>query len=42
MKRGNRACDNGENNSDCKVYVSMARMYINDEWKNNGKTKTET
>ena len=35
----NRECDNGENNSDCKIYESMARMSINDEWKNHGKTE---
>ena len=30
---------NGENNSDCKIYVSMAGMSSNDEWKNHGKTE---
>ena len=29
--KGNRACDNGENNSDQKIYASMARMSVNDE-----------
>ena len=38
----NRACDNGENNSDCNIYASMAQMSSNDEWKNHGKTETET
>ena len=28
---GNRACDNGENNSDQKIYDSMARMSDNDK-----------
>ena len=36
---GNYAYDNGENNSDCKIYASMARMSSNDEWKNHGKTE---
>ena len=36
---GNRACDNGENNSDCKIYASMEEMSSNDEWKNHGKTE---
>ena len=39
-KKGNCACDNGKNNSDFKIYASMARMSRNDEWKNHGKTKT--
>ena len=30
-EKGNRACDNGENNSDQKIYVSMTRMSGNDE-----------
>ena len=38
-EKGNRACDNGENKSDYKIYASTARMSINDEWKNNGKTE---
>ena len=38
-KKENRACDNGENNSDCKIYASMAKMSSNDEWKNHGKTE---
>ena len=29
----NRACDNGENNDDHKIYASMARMSGNDERK---------
>ena len=28
-EKGNRACDNGKNNSDQKIYASMARMSIN-------------
>ena len=38
-EKGNHACDNGENKSDCKIYASMARMSRNYEWKNNGKTE---
>ena len=38
-EKGNRACDNGENNSDCEIYASMAQMSSNDEWKNHGKTE---
>ena len=38
-EKGNYACDNGENNSDCEVYASMAQISINDEWKNQGKTE---
>ena len=30
-ERGNRACDNGRNNSNQKIYASMARMSGNDE-----------
>ena len=30
-EEGNFACDNGENNDDHKIYVSMARMSSNDE-----------
>ena len=30
-EKGNCACDNGKNNSDKKIYASMARMYGNDE-----------
>ena len=30
-EKGNRACDNGENNSDQKIYASMARMSGNDK-----------
>ena len=29
----NRACDNGKNNNDHKIYAYMARMYSNDERK---------
>ena len=32
-EKGNRACDNGENNNDHKIYASMARMSSNDECK---------
>ena len=38
-KKGNRACDKGENNSDCKIYASIARMSSNDKWKIHGKTE---
>ena len=31
--KGNRACDNGKNNDDHKIYASMARMSSNDERK---------
>ena len=30
-KKGNRACDNGKNNSDKKIHASIARMSGNDE-----------
>ena len=30
-EKGNRACGNGKNNSDQKIYASMARMSDNDE-----------
>ena len=39
MKKVNRACDNGENNSDCKIYASMAQMSSNDKQKNHRKTE---
>ena len=29
--KGNRACDNGESNSDHKIYAYMERMSSNDE-----------
>ena len=29
--KGNRRCDNGKNNSDQKIYASMARISSNDE-----------
>ena len=32
-EKGNRACENGENNDDHKIYASMARMSSNDERK---------
>ena len=31
MKKVNRACENGKNNYDQKIYASMERMSINDE-----------
>ena len=31
-EKGNRVCDNSENNSDQKIYASMARMSGNDEF----------
>ena len=38
-EKGNHACNSGENNSDQKIYASMARMSSNDEWKNHGETE---
>ena len=38
-KIGNRACNSGENYSDCEKYASMAKMSSNDEWKFHGKTE---
>ena len=32
-EKGNRACDNGENNDGHKIYAYMARMSSNDERK---------
>ena len=32
-EKGNRACDNGKNNDDHKIYASMAQMSSNDERK---------
>ena len=32
-EKGNRACDNGENNDDHKIYSYMARISSNDERK---------
>ena len=32
-EKGNRACDNGKNNDDNKIYASMARLSSNDERK---------
>ena len=32
-EKGNRACDNGKNSDDHKIYASIARMSINDEQK---------
>ena len=34
MKEVNRACNNGKENNDHKIYASMARMYSNNERKN--------
>ena len=39
IEEGNYACDNRENDSDCKIYAYMAQMSSNDEWKNHGKTE---
>ena len=36
---GNGAYDMGENDSDCEICASMARMSSNDEWKIHGKTE---
>ena len=33
-ERGNRACKNGDNNSDLNIYASMERMYFNDRCPN--------
>ena len=38
-ERGNYACGNIKNNSDCEKYASMARISSNNEWKNHGKTE---
>ena len=32
-EKGNRACDNGKDNNDHKIYASMARMSSDDERK---------
>ena len=32
-EKGNRACDNGKNNDDHKIYASIARMSSNGERK---------
>ena len=37
-EKGNLACKNGKNNSDCEIYAYMARMFRNNEWKIHGKT----
>ena len=39
IEKGNRACDIGKNNSDCKIYTSMAQMSSNNECKHCGETK---
>ena len=33
IEKGNRACDNGEDNDDHKIYASMSRMSSDDERK---------
>ena len=38
-EKGNYAFDNGENNSDCKMYASMAQISSYDEWKNHSQTE---
>ena len=38
-EKGNYACDNSENDSDCKTYAYMAQMSSNHKWKIHGKTK---
>ena len=38
-EKGNYACDNGKNDSDCDTYAFVAKMYSNNEWKNHGKTE---
>ena len=38
-EKGNYARDNGENESNCKIYAYMAQMSSNGEWKNHGKTE---
>ena len=38
-EKGNCACDIGENNSDFKIYASMAQMSSKDKWKIHGKTE---
>ena len=39
IEKGNYACDNSKNDSDCEIYSYMSRMSSNDEWKNHGKTE---
>ena len=36
-EKGNYACDNSENDSDCKIYAYMERISSNDKWNNHGK-----
>ena len=38
-EKGNHACDNRKNNSDCNIYASMAQMSRNNEWKHLGNTE---
>ena len=37
--KGYYSCENGESNSECKIYACLAQMYSNDEWENHGKTE---
>ena len=37
--KGEYACENDKNYSNCEIYAYMAQMSSNDEWKNHGKTK---
>ena len=38
-EKGDYACNNGKNNSDCEIYASIIRMSSDDKWKNYGKTE---
>ena len=38
-EKGNYACHNDKNDSDCEIYAYMARMSSNDKWKNHGNTE---
>ena len=35
----NYTCNNGENNSNCEIYTSIAQMSSKNEWKNCGETE---
>ena len=37
--KGNYACNNSKNDSDCEIYAYMAQMSSKDEWKNHGKAE---
>ena len=39
IEKGDFACNISENNSDCRIYASMARMSSNEKWKIRGKTE---